>query len=123
MGVWDSRLAEAKLMESQRHPSRYKLVTMAPRTSAISPRQQEQTRAAIKTTQLVKRLQVYALGELDPDGDPKAEIDAGRLKAIEILLRKSLPDLSSVTHTGDPDAPIMHEVIQRIVDPTRDAGK
>lgn len=73
---------------------------MAARTTAISPRQQEQTRAAIKTTQLIKRLQVYALGELDDDDKPKAEIDAGRLKAIEILLRKSLPDLSSVTLEG-----------------------
>lgn len=73
---------------------------MAARTSAISPRQQEQTRSAIKTTQLIKRLQVYALGELDADDKPKAEIDAGRLKAIEILLRKSLPDLSSITLEG-----------------------
>ena len=64
--------------------------------------QQDQTRAAIKTTQLVKRLQAFALGENEakaPAGeDPKpVEIDAGRLKAIEILLRKSLPDLSAVT--------------------------
>ncbi len=86
---------------------------MAARTAPISPRQQEATRAAIQTTQLVKRLQLYALG------DPSTDIEAGRLKAIEILLRKSLPDLSSVTHTGDPDHPIMHEVIQRIIDPAK----
>lgn len=79
---------------------------MAARTSPISPRQQDQARAAIQTTQLIKRLQLYALGELDDDAKPKAEIDTGRLKAIEILLRKSLPDLSSVTLAGDPENPI-----------------
>ena len=58
--------------------------------------QQEQTRAAIQTTQLVKRLQHFALGEND------VEIDPVRMKAIEILLRKSLPDLQSVTlETGE----------------------
>lgn len=82
---------------------------MAARTNL---RQQEQTRAAIQTTQLVKRLQDFALGE---DG---VEIDTGRLKAIEVLLRKSLPDLSSVELTGDPDNPLEHRIIERrIVDP------
>lgn len=79
---------------------------MAARTNL---RQQEQTRAAIQTTQLVKRLQDYALGTGDID------IEAGRLKAIEILLRKSLPDLSSVSLTGDPDHPVAYEKIERVV--------
>lgn len=78
---------------------------MAARTGVPNLRQQEQTRAAIQTTQLVKRLQHFALGEKD-DQDAVVEIDAGRLKAIEILLRKSLPDLSSVTLSGDADNPI-----------------
>lgn len=78
---------------------------MAARTGVPNLRQQEQTRAAIQTTQLVKRLQHFALGEKD-DQDAVIEIDAGRLKAIEILLRKSLPDLSSVTLSGDADNPI-----------------
>jgi len=79
---------------------------MAARTGAISPRQQEQTRAAIQTTQLVKRLQKFALAEED------IEIDPSRLKAIEILLRKSLPDLSSVTLSGDEDNPlsVVHQI-------------
>lgn len=67
--------------------------------------QQEQTRAAIKTTQLVKRLQGFALGENETRGkgceDPKPiELDSPRIKAIEILLRKSLPDLSAITLEG-----------------------
>lgn len=66
----------------------------------LNLRQQEQTRSAIQTSQLINRLQAYALGEI-------AEIEAGRLKAIEILLRKTLPDLSAVTM--DANVFISHE--------------
>jgi hypothetical protein len=66
----------------------------------LNLRQQEQTRAAIQTSQLINRLQKFSLGE------PDVEIDTNRLKAIEILLRKSLPDLSSVTLTGDEANPV-----------------
>lgn len=68
---------------------------MAARKAIPSLEQQERTRAAIRTTQLVKRLQHYALGEADEQG-AMVDLDTGKLKAIEILLRKSLPDLSSV---------------------------
>jgi hypothetical protein len=70
---------------------------MAARTNL---RQQDQTRAAIQTSQLVNRLQDYALAKEGVD------LDSGRLKAIEILLRKSLPDMSSVTVAGDEENPI-----------------
>lgn len=70
----------------------------------LNLRQQDQTRSAIQTTQLVKRLQDYALGEI-------AEIETGRLKAIEILLRKTLPDLSAVTLSGDEDSPLTINVV------------
>lgn len=70
---------------------------MAARKSLPNKRQQDQTRSAIKTSQLVNRLQDFALGEKD------VEIDATRLKAIEVLLRKSLPDLSTVTMQGGED--------------------
>lgn len=70
--------------------------------------QQEQTRAAIQTTQLVKRLQGFALGQLENVGkngeEPEPiEIDPVRLRAIEILLRKSLPDLQSVELSTGPE--------------------
>ena len=78
---------------------------MAARTNL---RQQDSTRAAIQTSQLVNRLQDFALAK---EG---VEIDANRLKAIEVLLRKSLPDLSTVTHTGDPDNPVTITSIQLV---------
>lgn len=83
---------------------------------------QADVRLKIKTTQLVNRLQSFALGEKAPnatDGDDaKLELDGLQLKAIEILLRKSLPDLSSVMHKGDEDNPILHVIERRIVNAT-----
>jgi hypothetical protein len=98
---------------------------MAAKLTVPTKLQQEQTRAAIQTTQLVKRLQFYALGETephDPDKAPAAEVDAGRLRAIEILLRKTLPDLTAVTHSGDAENPVGFQFIERrIVDPGKPA--
>lgn len=75
--------------------------------------QQEQTRAAIQTTQLVKRLQAFALGETETRGakgeDPKpVELDNNRIRAIEVLLRKALPDLQSVELKSDDDGFHVH---------------
>ena len=76
---------------------------------------QADIRAKIKTSQLVNRLQDFALDGKDPKtGDP-IEIDAPRLKAIEILLRKSLPDLSAVTVSGDAENPLLAIIERRIV--------
>lgn len=75
---------------------------MAARTSTPNKRQQDQTRAAIQTTQLVKRLQHFALGQNDEQDKP-VDLDANKLRAIEVLLRKSLPDLSTVTLQGDEE--------------------
>ncbi len=75
---------------------------MAARTSTPNKRQQDQTRAAIKTTQLVKRLQCFALGEKD-DAGHDVDLDANKLRSIEVLLRKTLPDLSTVTLQGDEE--------------------
>lgn len=66
--------------------------------------QQDQVREAIKTSQLVNRLQAFALGKLETDvgsgEDKPLELDSLRVKAIEILLRKTLPDLQAIQHTG-----------------------
>lgn len=61
---------------------------------------QADIREKIKTSQLVNRLQDFALDGVDPKTGEPISIDQPRLKAIEILLRKSLPDLSAVTHEG-----------------------
>ena len=56
------------------------------------------TREKIQTTQLVKRLEDHILKDLD--------LSATQIKAIEILLKKTMPDLKQVEVTGDVDKPI-----------------
>jgi len=54
---------------------------------------QEGVRAKIQTSQLVNRLQDHALGEL--------ELSKSQIKAIEVLIRKTLPDLSATELSGN----------------------
>jgi hypothetical protein len=69
-------------------------------TRTLRPRHQEEIRQKIQVSQLINVLEKQALDE-----DAK-DISASRMKAIEILLKKSLPDLSSIELTGDPENPI-----------------
>jgi len=61
---------------------------------------QDDIRQKIQASQLINVLQNHALG-LD-DG----ELTPTRMKAIEILLRKSVADLSAVTISGDKENPL-----------------
>jgi len=80
---------------------------------------QADIRSKIQTIQLVNRLQAYALGKKAPNAeegdDAPLELDQSRIKAIEILLRKSLPDLSAVTVSGDNENPLLAIIERRIV--------
>lgn len=62
---------------------------------------QDDVRTKIKVTELINRVQAYALGEL---GD--SDVSSTRLNAIKMLLAKTLPDLSSIEITGDDDKPV-----------------
>ena len=64
---------------------------------------QDEVRTKIQTSQLLNRLQNHAFGEVD--------LNATQLRAIEILLRKSLPDLSQVEYVGEGGGPLKHEVV------------
>ena len=66
------------------------------------------TREKIQTSQLIHRLQNHALSEEVNALKPR------QLKAIEILLKKSLPDLQSTEITGDSDAPMQLKIITGI---------
>lgn len=60
---------------------------------------QDDIRKKIQASQLINVLQAHAL---TGEGD----ISITRMKAIEILLRKSVPDLSSITLSGDSENPV-----------------
>jgi len=72
------------------------------------------TKNHIQTTQLVKRLQEHALGEL--------ELGQSQIRAIEVLLKKTLPDIKSIELTGDPNNPIdiISDINIRLVEPPLD---
>lgn len=84
---------------------------MAART--MRTRHQDDVRAKIQASQLINVLQNHALGKTE-------ELPMSRMKAIEILLRKSLPDLSAVQLEGaGEDGAILHEIVRRVVDPQK----
>ena len=72
-------------------------------TAKLNPRHQQLIRDKINAALLVERLTECALGQ--------TELTSQQMKAIEILLKKSVPDLSSVEMTSDADAPILLKVI------------
>ncbi len=69
---------------------------------------QDDIRQKIQASQLVNVLQNHALGKGD-------EISPSRMKAIEILLRKSVADLSAVTVSGDENAPLFFQKVERVI--------
>jgi hypothetical protein len=54
---------------------------------------QEDVRAKIQTSQLINRLTDHALG--------KTELTATQVRAIEVLIKKTLPDLQAIAHSAD----------------------
>lgn len=70
---------------------------MAARTRRI--KHDDATRERIRTSQLLNRLHQCGLEDL--------ELKNSQVKAIEILLRKSLPDLSNVEISGKGGGPIV----------------
>jgi hypothetical protein len=65
----------------------------------IRKHHQDEVRARIQVSQILNVLHNQALGVGE-------DLSPARLKAIEILLRKSLPDLSAVELTGGDGGPI-----------------
>jgi hypothetical protein len=66
----------------------------------IGKRHQEDVRKKIQASQLINVLQNHALGISE-------DLSQSRLKAIEILLRKSIPDLQSI----EMEANVTHKTL------------
>lgn len=66
---------------------------------------QDDVRHKIQASQLINVLQNHALGQTE-------ELSASRLKAIEILLRKSIPDLSQVQGAGEQGEHLVQVSVQ-----------
>ena len=73
-----------------------------------TPRLSNEWRERIKSGLILSRLEQAALGEL--------EMSPAALKAAEIVLRKTLPDLARTEVTGDAGGP--QELVIRWKEPT-----
>jgi hypothetical protein len=73
----------------------------------LDPRHDARTRAKIQTSQLINRLKDHVFG--------KVELSPTQVRAAEVLLRKSLPDLQNVTLSGDADNPVRFEAVRRLI--------
>ena len=65
---------------------------------------QDDIRKKIQVSLLIKKLEDHALS------DSEEEMPSSKLKAIQILLNKSLPDLSSMQISGDSENPLEVDV-------------
>jgi len=77
---------------------------MAARITRVS--NNEEIRSRIKVSLLIEVLEKQGLSLNDKNGEPIPELSPVRMKAIEILLRKALPDLTSITLEGNAEKPI-----------------
>lgn len=62
----------------------------------IDPMVAQRHREIIRTTQLLKRLQAFGLGEVDEQSGKPIEMSAAQVKAVTTLLKKTMPDLQSI---------------------------
>jgi hypothetical protein len=76
---------------------------------------QEDVRRKIQTSQLINRLTDHALGMVD--------LEATQVRAIEILLKKSIPDLSSMELMGEGGGPVQLQEVRRVIVDPRDGQK
>ena len=65
---------------------------------------QDDIRKKIQVSLLIKKLEDHALSS-----DDEAEISNSKMRAIQILLGKALPDLSSIQISGDDNQPLVIE--------------
>lgn len=67
---------------------------------------QDEVRTKIQTSQLLNVLQNHALGISEDEMSPT------RMRAIEILLKKTLPDLTAVDLQGDVDMSLTVQLVR-----------
>lgn len=86
---------------------------VAPGSTEKRPRNKH-IREKIRVANLLERLERNAMGELNP------EMTATQIRSAEIALKKAIPDLQSMTISGDDEGPpvnVVHEIRRTIVRP------
>jgi hypothetical protein len=72
----------------------------------LSPKHDALTREKIQTSQLVNRLNAFALDE-----DDSIRMSSDQVRAALGLLKKTIPDLAVTSHTGPDGGAVTIEVI------------
>jgi len=72
----------------------------------LSPKHDEMTRSKIQTSQLVNRLNAFAL-----DDKESIRMTSDQVRAALGLLKKTIPDLAVTAHTGEDGGPLAIHVI------------
>lgn len=72
----------------------------------LSPKVQEETRAKIDTTTIVNKLMGHVKGS--------NKMESTQIRAAEILLKKTLPDLQAIEHTGEDGGDIKISVTKTV---------
>tara|TARA_R100000995_G_C3462844_1_gene114063 strand:- start:665 stop:952 length:288 start_codon:yes stop_codon:yes gene_type:complete len=72
----------------------------------LNPKHDAHTREKIQTSQLVNRLNSFVLSGVDPKTKKPIEMSREQITVALGLLKKTLPDLSSVELSGDEANPV-----------------
>jgi|TARA_R100001594_G_scaffold144186_1_gene192972 hypothetical protein len=72
----------------------------------LNPKHDAHTREKIQTSQLVNRLNSFVLSGVDPKTKKPIEMSREQITVALGLLKKTLPDLSSVELSGDETNPV-----------------
>ena len=72
----------------------------------LNPKHDAHTREKIQTSQLVNRLNLFVLSGVDPKTKKPIEMSREQITVALGLLKKTLPDLSSVALSGDEANPV-----------------
>lgn len=81
---------------------------MAARTNKIT--HDDKTKRLIQASQLINRLNSFALGEI--------EMSAAQVNAAKIVIGKVIPDLKAIELSGNEDKPIREVKTIRLIDLT-----
>ena len=73
----------------------------------LNPKQDERCRSAIRTTELVQRLNGFALEHTDPQTGRPIQMSDGQIRAALGLLRKTMADLAVTQHVGPDGGPVL----------------
>ncbi len=81
------------------------------KATGLGFRVDDRVRAKIQASLIIKRLEAYALGEKGPDKKPVI-MNQTQVTAALGLLKKAVPDLTSIDLRGDVD--VAHTFIHRL---------